>query len=200
MLLLLDDAGDDDDTPSIAHHFSTALIRSCFSVWNRGRGLVSFSELVHLDVWLNSPQAALEVALRLAGRDAGFEALTLADWAALREAARRDMGGSKEEEEEEGEDARFVARTFGGGAGRRRGGRGQGLLASFRKMSGAGGGEAEVASLEDVSASVPYDDFVRALQSSGAWRGVSTNWRRGRDDMMPGCTLGWFAVHAPTII
>lgn len=117
---------------------------------------------------MNAPHAALEAALRLAGRDAGFEALTLGDWAALREAARRDMAGDGEDEVEvEREaDARFVARTFGAGRGRGRRGRG---LAAVLGVGGGGGsgrrGEEEAASL---TRSVPYDDFVRALQGPGA--------------------------------
>jgi hypothetical protein len=150
---------------------------------DRGRGLISFSEVVHLDVWMNSQHSALEAALRLAGRDAGFEALTLADWAALRDAARRDLGdtgGEKDGEEEAEADARFVARTFGARQwhGRRRG---RGLLSV---LGGGGGGKAgaegrgeEQESLA-LSVSVPYDDFARALQSPGEcgggvrWRGV----------------------------
>jgi hypothetical protein len=161
--------------PWLTHlHISTTphpCIHAC-----RGRGLISFSELVHLDVWMNSAQAPLEAALRLAGRDAGFEALTLADWAALRDAARRDSGsgsGSSAEAEDEQEDARFVARTFGAAGGRQWRGRrrGRSLLSAF----GVGGSkderEKETAKEgpepEALAASVPYDDFVRALESPG---------------------------------
>lgn len=109
---------------------------------------------------MNAREAALEAALRLAGRDAGFEALTLGDWAALREAARRDMGVEEEEEEE---DARFVARTFGPS----RRGRGRGLASALlggNQGQGRGWGKQEGA----LTRSVPYDDFVRALHSPGA--------------------------------
>lgn len=116
----------------------------------------------------NSSHAALEAALRLAGRDAGFEALTLADWAALREAARRDMGVETGEEGEEAEaDARFVARTFGVA---KRGGRGRGLAAVLGL--GGGGGEAGGGSRREeapLMRSVPYDDFVRAVRSPGTF-------------------------------
>ena len=37
----------------------------------RKTGLISFSELVHLDVWMNSREPSVEIALRLANKDAG---------------------------------------------------------------------------------------------------------------------------------
>ncbi len=141
---------------------------------------------------MNSAQASLEAALRLAGRDAGFEALTLADWAALRDAARRDSAlasaagagagageeaaGDEEEEEEEEEDARFVARTFGAAGGRQWRGRrrGRGLLSALGVGSSSSSSKDEKEKAgegpefyEALAASVPYDDFVRALESPG---------------------------------
>ena len=87
-------------------------------------GLISFSELVHLDVWMNTSSPHVQVALRLSQRETGFQRVTLGDWAALRrEAARKkeeeeeevEEGGEGGREEEEEEDARFVARMFGSG-------------------------------------------------------------------------------------
>jgi hypothetical protein len=36
-----------------------------------GCGLISFSELVHMDIWLNANAPHVEVALRIAGKDGG---------------------------------------------------------------------------------------------------------------------------------
>lgn len=107
----------------------TELQLTMFPRIYRGTGLISFSELVHLDVWMNSQEAHIVIALKLANRDAGecvfvcvrvfahsfsyysnvhialigqrrqrrmngspgFQMVSLADWAALRDAARRDV-------------------------------------------------------------------------------------------------------------
>eukprot|EP00624_Nannochloropsis_granulata_P002617 evm.model.NODE_2315_length_12410_cov_59.266800.1 len=148
-------------------------------------GLISFSELVHLDVWMNTPSPHVQVALRLSQRETGFERVTLGDWAALRrEAARRDEEEEEEEEEKGGrecekeeEDAKFVARVFGsGGKGKVRWWRKTGAISSSN--TDAATAAAAVANAVSSSLhSIPYNTFLEALGSSDCPRSVRRHLR-----------------------
>ncbi len=146
-----------------------------------GTGLVSFSELVHLDVWMNSPSPHIEVALRLANRDTGFQSVTLGDWAALRAAAQRDAwmvagssvgggGGHGQTKEqaarEDEEDARFVAQTFGNapGAGSRRRKKGW-WWGGGKGVDKKNAASPSASPFPTSPHSIPYDDFIAALHS-----------------------------------
>jgi len=159
-------------------------------------GLVSFSELVHLDIWMHSPSPHVQVAMRLSQRDSGYQQVTLGDWAALREAARREeereeRGRDSEDALEEEEERRFIARVFGK--------RGQKRPWWGRKKAPASSWDHDLqeASLSLSSSTASYSSFVEALASPDCPQRV----RRFLESIhreVVGLRRGWEEMVTPT--
>ncbi|GAB5036577.1 mitochondrial carrier family [Nannochloropsis oceanica] len=173
-------------------------------------GLISFSELVHLDVWMNTPSPHVQVALRLSQRETGFERVTLGDWAELRrEAARREeeeeedgeggKGGKKGEQEEE--DAKFVARVFGSGSNEKiRWWRKTGAISRSSSNSNTDDDEAATAAgtMSSSLHSIPYDTFLEALASPDCPRSVR-RYLRAIEEEISLLRKGWEEAMMPGI-